>query len=167
MGKLATIEIIESLKELELLFKKTKRYNTKQRIGSLILTKKNKDKTRQEISVQLGVGVRTLYNWMQIYQREGLDRFLTRTSGGAHNIVIPEAIKVGLEKKLNNSTAPLQGYTDAVQWVKDNYGIEINYHTLRSFMIVKFGSKLKVPRKSHYKKDEEEFEAFKKTFHNS
>ncbi len=40
---------------------------------------------------------------------------------------------------------------------------EINYHTLRSFMITNFDTKLKQPRKSHYKKDEEAFEAFKKT----
>ena len=47
--------------------------------------------------------------------------------------------------------------------VLKNYSVEINYHTLRSFMIVNFGTKLKQPRKSHYKKDEEAFEAFKKT----
>lgn len=58
------------------------------------------------------------------------------------------------------------GYNDAVIWVRNKHNIDINYHTLRSFMIVNFGTKLKQPRKSHYKKDEQAFETFKKNFQN-
>ena len=46
---------------------------------------------------------------------------------------------------------------------KQEFGYEIKYHTVRSFMIRNFGSKLKTPRKSHYKKDEVAFDTFKKT----
>jgi len=84
------------------------------------------------------------------------------TSGGGHNHKVSNEIRASLDKKLNNSTAPLQGYNDAVEWVKIKHNIEINYHTLRSFMIANFGTKLKQPRKSHYKKDEVAFESFKK-----
>ena len=68
-----------------------------------------------------------------------------------------------IKKKLHDSTSPLHGYTDVVQWARKEFDVEINYHTLRSFMIVNFGTKLKQPRKSHYKKDEKAFETFKKT----
>ena len=39
----------------------------------------------------------------------------------------------------------------------------ISYTTLRNYMITNFKTKLKSPRKSHYKKDEQAIEAFKKT----
>jgi transposase len=41
--------------------------------------------------------------------------------------------------------------------------IEKKLNTVRAFMIRNFGTKLKTPRKSHYKKDEVAFDAFKKT----
>ncbi|MFT5601590.1 MAG: transposase, partial [Flavobacteriales bacterium] len=56
-----------------------------------------------------------------------------------------------------------QGYNDAVLWIKQEFGYDLKYHTVRAFMIRNFGTKLKTPRKSHYKKDEVAFEAFKKT----
>lgn len=163
MGKRAIIPIKESLEELHILYKKTKNYKSKLRIKSLILTKTNRFKTREELSDYLGIGLRTLYNWTYKYQTEGILEMRNSTSGGSHNYVVSDEIKESLEKKLNNSTNPLLGYHDAVEWVKDKHNVKINYHTLRSFMIVNFGTKLKQPRKSHYKKDEGAFEAFKKT----
>ena len=163
MGKRAIIQIQESLIELNILYKKTRNYKSKLRIKSLILTKANKFKTREELSKHLGIGLRTLYNWTHKYKTEGVVSLINSTSGGSHNYVVSEEIKQSLEKKLKNSKEPLQGYNDAVEWVKNKHNVKINYHTLRSFMIVNFGTKLKQPRKSHYKKDEEAFEAFKKT----
>jgi len=163
MGKKALIPIRESLEELEFLYKKTSNYKRKQRLKSLIFTKTNKFNTRLELSEHLGIGLRTLFDWTNKYLTEGLDSMLDSTSGGARNSVISESLKKSLEAKLNNSTSPLQGYNDAVHWVKSKHNITINYHTLRSFMIVNFGTKLKQPRKSHYKKDEVAFETFKKT----
>ena len=163
MGKHAIIDITESVEELESLYKKSRKYKVKLRIKSLLLTKSNKFTTRERLAEYLGINVKTLYTWMKTYKSKGLGKMLTSTSGGKHNYKVPNVVREGLEKKLQNSTNPLQGYTDAVEWVKSNYSIEINYHTLRSFMIVNYGTKLKMPRKSHYKKNEEAFEAFKKT----
>lgn len=101
------------------------------------------------------------------YQEDGLESMLSASSGGQRREKVTKNIKKKLQEKLHNSTSPLQGYTDAVQWVRKEFGVEINYHTLRSFMIVNFGTKLKQPRKSHYKKDEKVFEAFKKTSNTS
>lgn len=163
MGRQAAIVVKETLNELNLLFKQTKDYKSKLKVKSLILTKTNKYQTRQELADYLEIGVRTLFDWTQLYKTQSLDTYINSTSGGAHNNVIPSTVKAAIEDKLNNSEEPLQGYKDAVQWVSDNYGVNINYQTLRSFMINKFGTKLKQPRKSHYKKDEKAFEAFKKT----
>jgi len=163
MGKKASIVIKESVEELNILYKNTKDYKKRLRIKSLVLTKTNKFKTRLELSEYLGVGLRTLFNWTNKYQTEGLEAMLCSTSGGSRPRVITKDLKKSLKEKLNDSTNPLQGYNDAVEWVKNKHDLVINYHTLRSFMIVHFGTKLKQPRKSHYKKDEEAFETFKKT----
>tara|TARA_R110000868_G_scaffold97876_1_gene269299 strand:- start:16644 stop:16907 length:264 start_codon:yes stop_codon:yes gene_type:complete len=76
-------------------------------------------------------------------------------------VVTPETHK-GLEQKLNDSTAPLSGYNDALRWVEFEYGKRFKYNTLRSYMKRLFGSKLKVSRKSHCKKEDNAEEVFKK-----
>lgn len=166
MGKRVTIDIKETSEELDLLYRNSRSFKIKRRIKSLILTKINKFDNREELAQYLGINVKTLYVWTKTYQEEGLDAMLTMSGGGKRRDKIPDSIKKELEKKLNNSTSPLQGYTDSVDWVKTEFGLDINYHTLRSFMIVNFGTKLKQPRKSHYKKDEQAFEDFKKNSKN-
>jgi len=163
MGKRSIIEVKERKEELKRLYSSSRSYQTKRRIRSLQLTQENKFETRLELAKYLGIDVKTLYTWTKLYQSQGIESLLKSTSGGKHRKVVPDKLKELLDKKLNDSTSPLQGYTDAVLWVKQESGIEINYQTLRSFMITNFGCKLKQPRKSHYKKDELVFETFKKT----
>lgn len=163
MGKKTIIHIKESVEELEILYKKTRKHKVKQRIKSLILTKTQKYSTREQLAQHLGINAKTLYVWTKTYKRSGLTVMINSASGGSHNYVVTEEIKESLADKLNNSKEPLQGYNDAVEWVNHKHNTDINYHTLRSFMIVNFGTKLKQPRKSHYKKDEKAFETFKKT----
>ncbi len=163
MGKRTIIHIKESKEELKELYKSSRNYKRKKRIKSLQLTQENKFETRLELAKHLGVDVKTLFVWTKLYQTEGIESLLKSTSGGKHRKVVPDRLQELLDKKLNDSTSPLQGYTDAVLWVKEELGIEINYQTLRSFMITNYGCKLKQPRKSHYKKDEVAFETFKKT----
>ena len=163
MGKRVAIHIKEDFEELDFLYKKSRGFKIKRRLKSLILTKSNKFETRKKLAKYLGIDVKTLYTWTKKYQEDGLEAMLSSSSGGQRREKVTGNIKKKLQEKLHNSTSPLQGYTDAVQWVRKEFGVEINYHTLRSFMIVNFGTKLKQPRKSHYKKDEKAFEAFKKT----
>lgn len=163
MGKRTVIDIKEEAEKLDLLYRNSRNLKIKRRIKSLILTKSNKFNTRDLLAKHLGVNVKTLYVWTKTYQEEGLEAMLLISGGGKRREKITDTVKNELEKKLNNSHSPLQGYTDAVGWVRTKFDLEINYHTLRSFMIVNFGTKLKQPRKSHYKKDEKAFEDFKKT----
>ena len=163
MGKRVDISIQESEEELLLMYKKERNYKRKLRLKSLILTKRNKFTTRLELSKYLGIGLRTLFDWTNKYLIDGLEPMLSSTSGGSRIRVISNELKSHLDKKLHDSENPLQSYNDAVDWVKTEHNIEVNYHTLRHCMIVNFGAKLKQPRKSHYKKDEVAFETFKKT----
>jgi len=163
MGKVFEITIKESLSTLKTLHKKEKSQKKKLRLLSLILTKEEKFVRRVDLAKFLGVNITTLNKWTDKYKALGLNEMLAVKSGGKRRETVPRSIHKEIEAKLNNSTNPLQGYNDAVLWIKQEFGYELKYHTVRAFMVRNFGTKLKTPRKSHYKKDEVAFEAFKKT----
>jgi len=164
MGKVFKVTINESLLTLKEYHRKEKSHKKKLRLLSLILTKERKFSRRVDLAKFLGVNIDTLNKWTKKYKTSGLQEMLKINSGGQRRGVVPESIHKAIENKLKDSNSPLQGYNDAVFWVYQEFGYKLNYHTLRAFMIRNFGSKLKTPRKSHYKKDEIAFETFKKTF---
>ncbi len=163
MPKYVDIEIKEGLQELKFLRNREKIHRKKTRLQSLILTKQKKFKRREDLATHLGIGIATLNRWTKVYKESGLTAMLEISSGGLRKHSTIEAIHNELEDKLNNSNDPLLGYWDAVLWVRDNFEIEVKYNTLRTYLIRNFKTKLKSPRKSHYKKNEQAIEAFKKT----
>jgi transposase len=163
MAKVFEITIKESIKELKLLHHREKKLKKKLRLMSLVLTKEDKFSKREELASFIGIDSKTLYIWMNKYKKGGIKEMLTVSGGGKRRETVPSSIHKEIEDKLNDSTAPLQGYNDAVSWIKQEFGYEIKYHTVRAFMIRNFGTKLKTPIKSHYKKDEVAFVTFKKT----
>ena len=167
MGKVFEITIKESLSTLKSLHKKEKSQKKQLRLLSLILTKEEKFTRRVDLAKFLGVNIDTLNIWTEKYKKLGLKKMLSVNSGGNRRETVPKSIHKEIEAKLNDSASPLQGYTDAVLWINQEFGYQIKYHTVRAFMIRNFGTKLKVPRKSHYKKDEVAFESFKKTSESS
>ena len=92
-----------------------------------------------------------------------MESYLSIKSGGNKASIISKEIHKKLSDKLNDSADPLKGYWEAQQWVRDNFGLEIKYNTLRTYLIRHFKTKIKAPRKSHYKKDDQAIEAFFKT----
>jgi transposase len=163
MAKFTSSGIKESLPELKELYRNENNYKIRTRIQSLILTKEGKFKKRTDLANHLSIDYATLKRWVKQYSDHGLKHFLKIKSGGARRYLIDAQTHQLLESKLNESKDPLLGYFDAVIWLKSEHHISIKYHTLRAYMIRHFKTKLKHPRKSHYKKDEQAIEAFKKT----
>jgi len=163
MARQSKIEVKENIISLQDLYRKEKNHRIRPRIKCLILLKEKKFQTQLEISKYLGVDYATLKRWLKQYKDEGLDSILVLKSGGARKSIISKKIHESLSVKLHDSNEPLLGYWDAVLWIKDTHDIEIKYSTLRSYLIRHFKTKLKAPRKSHYKKDEQAIEVFKKT----
>ena len=77
-------------------------------------------------------------------------------------IITPEIHK-GLEQRVNDPNNPFLGYWDAQEWVNEKYNVQVKYQRIREYLKQHFKTKLKSPRKSHYKKDVEAEEAFLKT----
>jgi len=157
------VKIKESFEYLEKLRRNSSNHKRKQKLKGLILFKKYPDKTQQEIANKIGYCNSAFRVWLRTYKNEGLDVMLSEKPKGKPKSVISKEIHQALSDKLEDSQTPLLGYKDAVLWVEQNFGQVINYETLRQYLIRNFKTKLKMPRKSHYKKDEQAIEAFKKT----
>lgn len=152
----------ETIKELEDLRSKTKNHRLKTRLLFLIIKDDSRYKTLDSISEQLDVSVSSLRRWRITYTTKGLAELLTISNGGKRREVVTSNIHMGLEKKVKDSEDPLLGYNHAVEWVKEEFGVLLKYNTLRTYMKRHFKTKLKIPRKSHYKKDDEAVMLFKK-----
>ena len=163
MGMTSKIEIKESLEYLEKAFKRSDNFKVRQRIQSLLLLKQQKFKRQKDLADYLGVDHSSLKRWIKQYKDFGYESLVVLKSGGNYKGVISSELHKALEAKVNDSKSPLLGYWHAVSWVKENFNQEINYQTLRSYLIRHFQTKKKHPRKSHYKKDDQALVVFKKT----
>jgi transposase len=162
MASKIKLEIRESKSELELLRKESKSQRKKTRILFLLLKLESRYKSQKALSEYLNVNESTIYRWSKTYKESGLKQLMHIPLGGKRREVVTSLIHKGLKDKLADSENALLGYNDAVNWVEKNYSIRLKYNTLRTYMKRHFGTKLKVPRKSHYKKDEQAIKVFKK-----
>lgn len=157
------IDIKESLAELKKLRSKQPTLLKQKRIDCLIYIKTKKFKTRQELANYLGIHIRTQERWLIKYRKGGMSNFIIDLPKNRRSKIITPEIHQELKSRVANSNNPFLGYWDAQLWIEEEFGISIKYHWLRKYLITHFGTKLKSPRKSHYKKDPEAIEAFLKT----
>ena len=163
MKKPLDLDISESLSELKKLRLKQPTLLKQKRIDCLIHLKTSKFKTRKELATYLGIHVRTQERWLTKYRTGGMSSFITDLPNNRPSKIITSEIHETLKLRVNNSNTPFLGYWEAQQWFEEEFGVKIKYHWLRKYLITHFGTKLKSPRKSHYKKDEQAIEAFLKT----
>ena len=163
MGRQAKlVEIKETLIYLKNRIRKEKNPRLRIRIQMLILFK-GEQLSQDIVALRLGLGKRSISRWLNSYKLEGLENLLKIKSGGKRHSTITSEMHELLKEKLHDSFNPLQGYKDAVLWLEKTHGTRVPYTTLYSYLKRNFGSKLKTPRKSHYKKSEAAIEVFKKT----
>jgi len=135
MGMTSKLEISESLDFLETAFKSSDNFKVRQRIQSLFFLKQQKFKRQVDLAEYLGVDHSSLKRWIKQYKDFGYDSFITLNSGGNYKGVISPSLHQALEAKVKDSENPLLGYWHAVDWVKENFNEQINYQTLRSYLI--------------------------------
>lgn len=163
MSYSSKIEISEGFTELRSAYHKIRDTRIKLRVKALILFKEGNFKKQEDLASHLCIGYSTLKRWLKKYSEESFDSYILEPERGKPKSLVTPELHEALANKLKDSQRPLQSYLDAVVWVKEQHGIELKYHTLRKYMIKHFKTKLKVPRKSHYKKDDQAIEAFFKT----
>lgn len=155
MGLQSNLLVKESLSELKKLQHKQRNIKSEKRILCLLLIKQKKFKTQSELADYLEVCRQTLVGWLTKYRKLGISGIVIKPTRNKQSKIITPEIHQGLKEKLENSNNPLPGYWDVVDWVYQEYGVEIKYHWLRQYLIKHFKTKLKSPRKSHHKKDQE------------
>lgn len=136
------------------------------RIMMLIEIKKH-EKTgisKRELSKITGINHNSIVKWRNVYKNKGIEPLLTHGRvGGFKKSVITKEEHSKIEKKLNDPQNIIRGYTELLEWVKKELDKDMKYITLVKYVQRHFGSKIKVARKSHIKKEEALVEAFKKT----
>jgi transposase len=163
MPKKIQISILESEKELRLLLTKHRTDRVRGRIKALLLLKQGKVDYQSQLAVKLGFTEKTIREWLKLYQSEGLSSLLRVRVGGNREPVLSKEVLTFIEEQLHNPQTTITSYVELQQLIEDTFGESVNYKTLNGYCNRVFKSKLKVSRKSHYKKGDKAIEAFKKT----
>lgn len=158
------INIKESLVELKSILKSSSPLIAP-RIKVLIVLKKNEKIgiSKRAVSEAVGVNHNSVQTWRTMYIKGGLKLIQSHNKKGFKPSVFNQEEHAAIEKKLKDPKNGLRGYIELKAWVEEEFKKHVKYNTLLKYSIKNFGSKVKVARKSHIKKDEAKVEAFKKT----
>lgn len=115
-----------------------------------------------QITARTGISGNTIRLWKHKYASGGIDALLHEGRGGDRRSGLSAEQKQAIAQKISSPADALRSYKEAQVWLKDELGIEKNYHALNKYLKRNFNAKLKVGRKSHVKKDEAAVAVFKK-----
>ena len=149
MAKALVFIVKESEAEIKRLIKSTPAHLSP-RLRMLLICKKSETSlSKTELASLIGVNHNSV-------QKKGNRPSVV--SGELH-----EQIKL----RLYNPKEAFRSYKELQQWIDAHFIKGINYFTVNSYVKRHFGAKLKVARKSHINKVEEDSIGFKKTFKKS
>ncbi len=164
MSRALNIPIKESSQELRRLLKSSIPF-LQPRIKLLIVMKKFGDEavSKRELMDQTGLCSYSVHKWRTLYHSGCLESLLKHNKTGFRPSKLSLNDHVRLSLKLHNSENGIQGYKELKEWVEKEFKNQISYNTLYKYCVRHFGSKIKVARKYHAKKDEAAVDTFKKT----
>ncbi|GAA5220472.1 helix-turn-helix domain-containing protein [Membranihabitans marinus] len=142
MGKIQEIYIKESLEDLNRIKSAQTTLKFEKRVLALIRIKRGDSGTRNQLANYLGVGKRTLEKWLSIYSSHGIEELTNIKPRRTSSKIITPEIHQGLEEKLKDTENPFLSYYDAQHWVEKEFGVSVNYHWLRKYMLTKFDTKI-------------------------
>lgn len=162
MPKKIAVTVLEDIDFLEKSFSKTQGSLKRDRIKTLIYVKTNQYFFQSDIAKKLGRTEKTIRCWLDTYVKNGLNSLLEVKSGGNNTRTISDEIILSIEQKVTNFNTTITSYVELKCLLEEEFKQEIDYGALYSHCRRKFKSKLKVARKSHYKKDKNAEAFFKK-----
>jgi len=123
----------------------------------------NKPVSKRELMEQTGLCSYSVHKWRTLYNSGGIDNLLKHNKKGFKPSKLSAEQHKRLEAKLRGPENGIRGYKKLQEWVLEEFKTQISYNTLIKYCIKNFGSKVKVARKYHAKKDDERVNTFKKT----
>ena len=162
MPKKITLSIVEDIDFLHREHSKALSSLSKDRIKSLLFVKEGKYAFQSDIAKKLGRTEKTVRGWLQKYAQVGFSGLTTINSGGNNTKVLSDTVIDFVAEKLYDSTTTITSYIELKLLIEKELGEIVPYFTLYAHCRRKHKSKLKVARKSHYKKDPKVEALFKK-----
>lgn len=162
MPKKIQIDMKEELDFLEKSLSKTLGSLKQDRLKTLLLIKKEKYYYYSDIAKKLGSTEKTIRVWVQEYLQSGISAMLPVKSGGNNTKKISDKMSSSIEQKLTDPKTTTTSYVEFLELLKVELNESVNYGALYAHCRRKHKAKLKVARKSHYKKDENAESFFKK-----
>jgi transposase len=164
MSNAKSLTVKEDLKELSRLRKNSSHTKTK-RLLMLIEIKKEEGTaiSKRDLAKRIGVDPNSITAWKKLYDQGGITAIMSDKRVGFKPSVINAEEHKAIEKKLQDPKNGIRGYTELLDWVKTELHKDMKYITLVKYTERHFGSKIKVARKSHVKKDKQAVDTFKKT----
>jgi transposase len=158
------ITIKESVKALKALQRSQGEIVSK-RMRVLIELKKHEKAgiSKRDLAAITGINHNSINKWRRMYISGGVASLLVHGRIGFKKSLINDTEHKAIEKKLNDPKNGLRGYIELQDWLNNKFNKEFKYITVVKYAQRHFGSKIKVARKSHVKKDEELVDAFKKS----
>jgi len=164
MASIKKLIIKETENEIKKLLKESNPF-IGQRLRVLLILKQNEKEgiSKRDVAKLAGVDPNSVQNWRALYINAGIEGLMKHKRTGFKPSVFNAIDHQMLETKLNNPQNGLQGYVELKDWLEKESGKVFNYNTLLYYCIRNFKSSVKVARKSHAKKDQNEVDTFKKT----
>ncbi len=163
MANALSLRVKESFQELKVLLKKSPLHHSP-KIRMLIGIKKSEASlSKNELAKMVGVNHNSIQSWRTKYINGGINELLKDGRIGFKPSIIKPSVHKKIELELNKEEASFSSYKQLHSWISKNLVKGVNYNSLRHYVKRHFGAKLKVPRKSHIRKDKEAVIAFKKT----
>lgn len=164
MSKPKLLIIKESQKELVQLRKNSSNTKSK-RLLMLIELKKEKGNaiSKRNLAQRIGVDPNSITAWKRLYEQSGIEGIMSDGRIGFKPSIVSIEEHKKMELKLKDPKNGIRGYVELLDWVKTELSKDMKYITLVKYAERHFGSKIKVARKSHVKKDDQAVETFKKS----
>lgn len=166
MSNALYIPVTETIKELRASLKRASPMIAL-RIKMLIAMKKagKGGISKRELMDSVGASSQSIHRWRTAYKQGGMEAMVYNGRKGkvGKPSVFTAAEHQQMEQKLKDPKNGLAGYIELQQWIEQEFNKEVKYNTVLKYAMRHFGSKVKVARKSHVRKDNEAITIFKKT----
>jgi len=154
-------KIKETVGELKEMLRREKEVKKRERIEVLWLLKTGQAASMIKVAEQIGRGYWTVKKWMREYRKGGVEKMTEVGHGGGRKLSIPKEVLEQLEERLKQREG-FSSYKAIQSWIKEAYGLEINYKTLHKTVHNRLEASPKIVRPQSAKQDELEVNDFKK-----
>ena len=118
------------------------------------------NKSYAEVAQIVGKAPSSIKKWAKAFREKGLSGLLERGNGGGRKGYMTPEVKEAIVEKLREGS--FRTAKQFKHWLETDYGINISLKGLY-YQLGKLGGRLKVPRPSHTKKDQQKVDEFKVT----